>query len=390
MGIIPNAKGKITMKIKQISIIIAFVLLGILLSGCTNANATNSWGSAVVAGDNVIFTNSTGVVALSTLNGSSRWTYPEKAAATRLFFAAPAISTEGKNGDEQVIIGDYSGLLVSISNNDGKTEYWRFAKAQGKYIASPIIVDNYVIAPNTDGFVYFIEVKQDSNGWFLGDVKSYPIKKNMDQKGIIENALGGFWATPATDGTTVYLPNLNHHIYAVDIVSSQTKWEKDLGGPLVAQPYLAEDGTLYVGTLNSTLYALNSTDGSILWQKTMPGGIWSEPILKDGQLFVGDESGKLNIVKASDGSITQSIDEKAAILGRGADLGDSLVFANENGQVFAIDASGSGVWMRSLTGKIYSNLVFGGDQLYILPTKGDKPIYAYDAKGNEIWNYSVK
>lgn len=378
------------MKNKHISILLTFVLLGIILSGCSNANATNSWGNAAVVGDNVIFTNTTSVVALSTINGSVRWTYPEKPATTRQFYAAPVISNEGKNGDEQVIIGDYSGSLVSISNNNGNKEYWRFDKAHGKYIAAPIIVNNVVIAPNADGFVYMITLLEDQNGWVIGNVNTFPARKNLDSKANDSNALGAFWATPASDDTTAYIPNLNHYVYAVDIASSQEKWSVDLGGPLVAQPLLAEDGTLYVGTLNQTFFALNSKNGSVLWQQTLPGGIWSVPVLKDDQLFVGDETGMIYILNAADGKIVKNVDGNAAILGRGVDLGDSVVFANEAGAITAIDASGSGVWMRSLTGKIYSNLVYSGTQLYIMPTKGDKTIYAYDTQGNEIWNYSSK
>ena len=54
-----------------------------------------------------------------------------------------------------------------------------------------------------------------------------------------------------------------------------------------------------------------------------------------------------------------------------------------------IGINGERALTRSLTGKIYSNLVYSGDQLYVLTTKGDQPLHAFDANGNEILNYST-
>jgi outer membrane protein assembly factor BamB len=375
---------------KSISILLAFILLALALSGCTTGKTSNSWGYAAVDGDNVIFTHTNSVVALSTKNGSVRWTYPAKATASRLFFSAPTISEQGMNGDEQVLLGDSAGLLVSLSNNDGSTVFWSFSNALGKYIASPLIVDNMVIAPNTDGFVYFIKLSEDKSGWTMDSASSYPERKDITTRGMDSNALDAFWANPVSDGTTVYVPNMNHTVYAIDIASATEKWSQDLGGPLVAQPLLSEDGILYVGTLNSQLYALNAADGRVVWHQTLTGGIWSEPVLKDGNLFIGDESGKVTILNAADGSIIDTIDKESSVLGRGIDLGDSILFADEAGDLFTITATGDSKVLESVTGKIYSNLVYDGTQLYVLPTDGDQLIHAFDTEGNEIWNYSGK
>jgi len=378
------------MKKKSISILLIFILLALALSGCTNGKTSNSWGYAAVDGDNVVFTNANSVIALSTKNGSVRWTYPAKSSASRLFFSAPAISEQGMNGDEQVLIGDSAGKLVSLSNSDGSTEFWTFDSAQGKYIASPLIVDNVVIAPNTDGFVYFIKLSEDKSGWTIDSASSYPKRKDIETRGLDTNALDAFWANPVSDGNTAYVANMNHTVYAIDIASASEKWSQDLGGPLVAQPLLSETGILYVGTLNSQLYALNTTDGSIVWKQTLTGGVWSEPVLKDGNLFIGDESGKVTILNAETGSIIDTVDKESSILSRGIDLGDVIAFANEAGDIFSITTTGESKILGSVTGKIYSNLVYDGTQLYVMPTEGDALIYALDTEGNELWPYSGK
>jgi len=113
-------------------------------------------------------------------------------------------------------------------------------------------------------------------------------------------------------------------------------------------------------------------------------------VLKDGQLFIGDESGMITILNAEDGNIINTVNKETAVLGRGIDLGDAIAFADESGSLFAIDASGASVWSETVPGNIYSNLVYDGEQLYILPSGGDQLLYAFDTKGVEIWNYSSK
>jgi outer membrane protein assembly factor BamB len=406
------------MKNKQITALLTIILLGLLISGCTGTSASNSWGGVSVSTDKVLITNSTTVVALNAKDDSFLWKYPDKAVATRLFYAAPAIS-DGTGSDQQAIIGDYSGLLVSINMNwkAGDTENWKFAKAQGKYIGSALI-DNekqIVVAPNTDGFLYFIKMKKnETNAWVIDSVTSFPQKsdsnKSLDSTGlsgpaleefwaaasntgIDKNALGAFWATPVSDGTTVYAPNTNHKLYAIDIATNKLKWNPiDLGGPMVG-PVLLDNGVLYLGTLNSTLYALNSDTGAQVWSKKLTGGIWSAPILKDGLLYVGDESGTVTILDSKTGEIKFTPSAGSSILGSGVVVGEKVVFGTEAGEILAFDANGtSAKWPATLTGKFYSNLVYFENHLYVLATKGDatKPFYIFNTDGTLVnFDFSV-
>jgi outer membrane protein assembly factor BamB len=135
--------------------------------------------------------------------------------------------------------------------------------------------------------------------------------------------------------------------------------------------------------------AINSTDGSTKWQVKLSDGVWSAPVSLEDRLYVGDQSGKINIINSADGSLVQSIDVQSAILGNGALMNDDIVFGDEKGEIIVIGKNGERLWTRSLTGKLYSNLLFTDNHLYVLTTKGDKPLYTYDSNGNEIWNYST-
>jgi len=349
------------MKINRILVVLSILVFGIILTSCTGVSATNSWAGVSANDTAVFFTNNTSIVALKADTGTQIWSYPEKPAASRIFFAAPAVA-----GD-QVVVGDYSGLLVGLGVRDGK-ELWQFTGAKGRYVDSPLVVNNTIIAQNADANIYALNLTGNLQWTFKGTE--------------------AFWATPVSDGTTVFAPSLDHNLYAIDLANGTLKWKAVLDSSIVGRPYLAADGTIYLGSLGKTLYAIDSADGSIKWKQTLGGGIWSAPVALGDNLYVGDQSGKINVLKSADGSTVQTIDLASAVLGSGAVMNDQIVFGDEKGEIIVLTQEGQRAWTRTLTGKLYSNLVFASGHLYVLPTKGDKPLYAYDANGNENWDYT--
>lgn len=352
------------MKSKRYLVIISFLLLGIMLTSCSSsATATNSWGGVSATGSVVYITNSTTILSLKADSGSVTWTYPEKAAASRLFYAAPV------QAGDQVIVGDYQGLLVSLGARDGK-ELWSFDGASGHYVYSPLVTADKIIAQNSDGHVYALDYDGNSLWTF--------------------KASHAFWATPVADETTVYAPCMDHFLYAINLADGTLKWKTDLNGSLVASPVMSADGkTLFIGTLNKTIEAINTSDGSVAWSYKTKGSVWSTPVVMDDQLFIGDESGAVSILKAADGSEVKSVDLKSAVIGSGVMMKDSVTFGDENGEVVSFQKDGSHVIISTLTGNLYSNLVADNSQLYVHTTGGTKILVALNSDGNEIWNYST-
>lgn len=352
------------MKNKKFFVVITILLLGIMLTSCSsNATATNSWGGVSATGSDVYVTNATSILSIKADSGNVTWTYPEKAAATRLFYAAPVVA-----GD-QVIVGDYKGLLVSLGIRDGK-ELWTFDGAKGHYVYSPLITADKIIAQNADGQIYALDYSGNLQWTFTA---GHP-----------------FWATPVTDGTIVYAPCLDHYLYAINLKDGKMVWKTDLTGSLVASPLLSSDNsTLYIGTLDKTVVAIKTADGSIGWTYKADGGVWSTPVISEDQLFVGDESGKVLILKAADGSLVKAVDVKSPIIGTGVIMNDSVIFGDEAGEVVSVKKDGSHVIISTLSGNLYSNLVVNNDQLYVHTTSGTKILVALNSDGNEIWNYST-
>ncbi len=354
------------MKIKTLLVIVTVLTLGLLLTSCTSAGtAVNTWTGAAIADSVVYYASGAQVYALrdSGTNYTLAWTYPEKASGTRLFMAEPLIA------GEQLILGDYGSLLTSVSTRDG-SENWQFDGASGRYIDTPLLEGDLVIAPNSDNNVYALDLEGKLAWTFTKD--------------------GAFWAQPATDGKIVFVPSLNHMFYGINLTSGNQIWETDLLAPVSARP-LYNDGIVYVGNLVGEFFAINATNGKIVWSQKVSGGIWAKPVLADGKLYFGDQSGKVNILSAEDGKLILSVDAGSPVLGSGALLPDGIAFGTEIGKIVLYDMEGKSRPLMTLeSGSIYSNLVVNGERLVVLAFKSDKPLIALDLNGNEAWYFSTK
>ena len=346
----------------RLVMILLFSLTAVLLTSCSGAGVTNSWAGVMAADDFVYFSNGAAVYALHSDSGNTAWQYPEKANAKRLFYAEPAVA------GEQLIVVDYANTMASLNAKTG-AETWLFEGANGRYVDSPLILDNMIIAPNTDYSLYAV----DLSGRLVWKFETGH----------------SLWAKPVTDGESLYFTSMDKNLYAVDAASGMLIWQKDLHSSSVARPIL-DDGIIYVGNLEGKLFAFDSSDGSLLWEQQLGGGIWSAPLIHEDKLYIGDQTGRISILTSADGKVEQYIETESAILGTGVLLANGVAFGTEEGSLVVIGFDGARLWTRSFDGNLYSNLQKQGDHLLLSLTQGEKPLLAVDLNGNEIWNFSDK
>ena len=352
------------MSIKKISIAVVVIILATLLTSCTSGSAAvNSYSGVAVSSDMVFFANGGKVSALRSSNGNLAWEYPEKISAKRLFYAQPVIV------GEQVLVADYEYKLTSLNTLDG-SENWIFSGAKGRYIDSPIVINDTIIAPNADYSIYALDLNGKLKWTFTGG--------------------HAFWAQPVSDGNAVYVSCMDHFLYAIDLEKGSLLWKTELGAALVSRPLLDETGRLFIGNIDGTYYAVSEKDGSKLWEQKMGSGVWAQAILLEGKLYFGDQAGRVNILNSEDGKSIQYIETDGAILGKGAVLEQGIVFGNENGDLVMINFDGDKIWTRTVDGKIYGSLVFDGSQILVPVSGSTEPLVAMDSNGNENWSYSEK
>lgn len=359
------------MRKNQIYLIVLILVVSSLLTACTGgAGTATSWPgiSVDLERETVYVAFQTFVYALNSTNGTERWHYPEKADNKITFFAAPTLA-ENAN----LVAGGYDSNLYSLNPENGALQ-WTFSDAENRYVGSAIAVGDKILAPNADNSFY----AANSTG-----AKSWVFETDHS-----------LWGTPVSDGTTVYVPSMDHMLYALDVASGTLKWvSEDLGGALVAQPVLSEDGLLYVGTFGNELLALDSAgSGRVVWRVPTQGWVWSAVLLQDGKLYFGDLSGALYALDAKTGSeiwrYTPVEIVKPAISGTPAILGDVLYFTTEGGGLFALNlATGTQKWSKQFEAQFYPGPVLANDTLLLAPIGTDALVIALDADGNQKWAF---
>ena len=353
------------MKIQRLSLlVILFALASVLLSAC-GGTLYHTW-PGITAGQDVFYVaNQNALFALNANTGAEVWRYPQKAESGKSFYAAPAIA------DSLIIVGDYAHNLYAIDMNGMPKWPKPFNTPNGNFVASPLVMNDTILAPASDNRLYALDM-------------------NGSQRWVFE-AKNMLWATPASDGSLVFQPGLDHLLYALNFSNGKKVWEKDLGSALQSAPLLTEAGTLYISSLAGDVIALNAQDGAILWKVSTGAKLWSTPLLNEDTLYIGDESGKITALSAKDGSLVWEKNVGSPIVGGGVLVTDGVAFATEGGSLVAQSFDGQKqLWNQSINGKLYTTPAVVGQNLAVAITEGDKVLLqAYNVNGQPSWKFDL-
>ncbi|MCE1253066.1 MAG: PQQ-binding-like beta-propeller repeat protein [Anaerolineae bacterium] len=271
--------------------------------------------------------------------------------------------------DDLLAVGDYNNKLHAVNPKTG-SGLWEFGEAKARYIASPLILGDTVYAPNADGHLYAIN-RQGTLVWKF-------------------EAGQALWSQPISDGKVIYQASLGHHLYALDPQTGNLNWSVDLGGALVSTPHLDENGVIYAGTLANEVVAVDSASGKILWKTNVASGVWSSPVIKDGTLFLSNIDGMVYALKAADGSLVWKTDIGASVTGSGAITPNGVVFANDKGDVVLLSfEKGEKAWTYTSGLQLYGSPVNIQDHVLVGVTHNDKVLLAFDYSGKETWSFAL-
>ncbi len=371
------------MKNRKKLVIITFILIAGLFSGCTaGAGMASSWPGITTDGEKGYFAYGSDIFAIDAKNGTLIWQFPQSSDAKTQYFAAPAVS------EDQIIAGSYNNTLIAIDKKNG-TQEWTFAHAKDRYIASPLVMGERVFAPNTDKYLYALNTSGDLLWSFRTE--------------------GPNWTKPVSDEQFVYLASMDHFLYAlnleyastalaVDSAGSKTLvekpvWSVDLGTAIVADPVLA-DGKILVATIDGRLLCVDTASGKILW--TFEDGdrynsIWGSPVVTDEAVFVGNENGEIYAVSPQTGKALwpAPYDAGGEMIAGGIAIDGGALFVNQQGKVFTINTAKEPKPVVTLDTVMYATPKAAGENILLAPAIKEKLFMAIDLSGNEVWSYTA-
>jgi outer membrane protein assembly factor BamB len=368
-------------------ILSAVLLAAAILSGCTGAIA---WPGLSATDEVAYLANTNTVYAIDLKTREELWTFSGERSGFSFFNTNPSlfVSTPVVTPDGLVIVLDSSNkhVMYAVDPNDLNDDNapaieWKFSDADGLWIAPPLVVEDRLFAPNSDGNVYVLDLQDGRSE--KEPIRVIEVSDSQDEEVRL-------WSQPVTDGERVYVTSLDKSVIAIDIETYAVLWHKDIGGAVPGGVAIGGDGMLYAGSLAKQLERFDPLTGDHTPVLDTNGWIWGTPIADGDNLYFGDVDGYFYSFNTKEGRLNwEPVKPDAAITSTPLVLGDLVLVATESGGVFAIGADGSfDTWYRpDVEGKAYTTPVFAGGLVLVAYLESDYYLVALDDDGDRQWTY---
>lgn len=349
--------------------LLLFFLLGLgalVLSACGTQPLANNWPGLTADDERAYLSSGSFIYAVDVTNGREVWRYPAEADGKMVFYATPVLT-----GDGQLLIGSAGSnhSFVSIDPETGR-ENWAepFMGAKGAWVGSPLVMNEVIYAPNTDGFLYILDMR--------GKEASKPIELG-----------GALWSTPVTDGAFIYITSLDHHLHIIDPSNLSLSDPVDLGGAAPGSPTVG-DGGVFVGSFSSNIEFIQS-NGRRESLASAGNWIWGAPALEDETLYYADLNGKIySLDLVTNRQNWDNVQPNGPIVASPLVVGEQVYIATEAGSFLALSRDGRIVWEKTPGGQIYTTPVLSGDLILVAPYHAEFALAAYDDAGKQAWTFT--
>lgn len=205
---------------------------------------------------------------------------------------------------------------------------------------------------------------------------------------------------PAIEGNRIYASDLNGEVMAIDRLTGDKIWEKDL--ELSVSGAVGVSGTLvFVGTLKGQVVALDSNTGEEVWRAKVPSEVLAPPVSNGDVVVVQTQDDRIIGLDADTGNQLWISENSPAVLtlrGTSAPLVTStLAIAGlSTGKVVALNVdNGAPVWQQKValpSGRselerivdIDGGLLLDGSTLYVVTYQGRLAALDVDS-GQILW-----
>ena len=163
--------------------------------------------------------------------------------------------------------GDLSKQVHAVSIADCRPVWDRPAELGGAIVAPPVLTGGYLYLGAFDRAFY--RVNQATGA----------------PERLFDEAEGWFWGAAVTDGSVLYIPNMDGNIYAYDSASGRVLWAypgNDEGEPVLASPVLS-NGELVYASDSGIMVVLDARSGSRKWDRRVGNDVRA-PLTAEGRI----------------------------------------------------------------------------------------------------------
>jgi outer membrane protein assembly factor BamB len=195
----------------------------------------------------------------------------------------------------------------------------------------------------------------------------------------------------------IYFMDKNGVFYALDVHGGRVLWKRKVGKLNASSPAY-RDGRLFAVNLepNQAVALDAEKKGRVLWRTPLPGRSESSPLIHNGKVIFGCESGDIFALDEKTGKVRWTVDTSGAVKGAIAYNDGTLFATNYAGEVWAVDAGNGQVKWQSNTqgggfgfgGGVYSTPAVAYGRVYLGGLDGR--VYSFVEKTGELaWSHST-
>ncbi len=336
----------------------AIVVVGLLAGACVGLPTESTWGDISLIGNppSILFAFSDRIVKIDPTDGSAvdlldpegkvrvdadgnprPWMVQGSGNPALHFYTRPM-----QINDTTLLTAAYEQKLYEIDVARAEIDNPNGIDLPGHVVANPVLTDNFLYVPLSEGGVIALDPTDYSEKWrFLPDTAK------------------GVYSSPLLIEGTLYVSEMNHHLYALDAQTGAVKWDDDLEGAVASTPTYANNA-LYVGSFASKLFKVN-LDGTIAAEYTTTQWIWGAPAVVDNMVYATDLGGSVYALRDAGSSFEEVWSRKVAegaIRMTPLVTADTIILGSRDHNLYWLSlATGEELIKREMRGEVLSDIL---------------------------------
>jgi len=304
---------------------------------------------AVVVADQAYVPGWDGRLYALTANGKSLW----QTQLGEVADATPAVDADS------VYVQTWGREVLALDRNDGSL-LWRFAYApsvaddhrQGGLLRS----NDLLLVPAWNGTLYALDAASGSLRWqyvTAGPLRAVPVVDGdrfylaAGDGSLHALTLTGapLWSLPleaalltppALSGDGPVVVDREGTLVSFDR-DGKERWRQSLAEPCFYGAPVFADEAIYLATAGGALWKLDAESGAVVWRRPLAMASYATPVISEGRVFVGDNSGLLSVVGVDSGDLLSTFQLQGPIQAPVAMVGGQLLFGSRDGAIHALE-----------------------------------------------------
>ncbi len=259
-------------------------------------------------------------------------------------------------------------------DSDGEILWQSEFGGAGYQIGSPLLINDMMIVPSTDGKIYAFDSGNGTLVWSFSTATSWT----------------GVTSSPIIYREQIIFGGGDGSVYSL-ATNGSLLWKTSIASSIYFSSPAADDGTVYIGSEDGELHAVAANGSGEIWNATVEGKVRSSPLLLEDKIVV--TYSMYQDFVAVDGGI-------AAFSYSGEELWNTTINATSSSPALTpegiaatsveglkmISEQGDIIWELDVNAAVKGSPTVGESSIYIATYEAQSRVLGVDFEGDVIWS----